>query len=52
MPLGIKLGTAVIGLAMFTTAVLPDRQTAKVFDVVFKGVRGILATAMGTGLKV
>lgn len=52
MNTGLKIGTAVIGLAMFTTAVLPDRQTAKVFDVVFKGIRGILATAMGTGQKV
>lgn len=52
MNAGLKIGTLVVGLAMFTTAVLPDRQTAKVFDVVFKGVRGILATAMGTGQKV
>lgn len=52
MPTAAKIGTAVIGLAMFTTAVLPDRQTAKIFDVVLKGFRGILATAMGTGQKV
>jgi hypothetical protein len=52
MNAGLKIGTAIIGLAMFTTAVLPDRQTAKVFDVVHKGFRGILATAMGTGQRV
>lgn len=47
-----RLGAGVIGLAMFTTAVLPDRQTAKVGQVIFDGIRGILATAMGTGKKV
>lgn len=49
---GLKIATLVVGLAMFTTAVLPGRQTPAVFKTVFDGTRGILATAMGTGKQV
>lgn len=44
----LRLGTLTIGLAMFTTAVLPGRQTDKVIDAAGRFVRGVLGTAMGT----
>lgn len=44
----LKVATWTIGLAMFTTAVLPGRTTDKVIDAAGRFVRGVLGTAMGT----
>lgn len=43
-----KLGMGIIGVAMVTTAILPDRQTAKVIDAIRKLFTISLGTAMGT----
>lgn len=43
-----KLGMGIIGVAMVTTALLPDRQTAAVLDAFRKLFTGSLGTAMGT----
>lgn len=43
-----KLGTAIIGLALVTTLILPGRQTPAVINA-FEGLStGTLSTAMGT----
>lgn len=47
-----KSATAVIGIAMVTTLILPNRQTAQVIGAVRDLFRGTLATAMGTGKQV
>ena len=43
-----KVLLAVVGVAMVTTATLPDRQTAKVIGAVSDFFRGSLATAMAS----
>lgn len=43
-----KLGTAVIGLAMVTTLILPKRQTVPVINAVNNLIARTLGTAMGT----
>lgn len=43
-----RLGMGIIAVAMVTTALLPDRQTAKVVDAIRKLFTGSLGTAMGT----
>jgi hypothetical protein len=43
-----KAFAAIIGLAMFTTAILPGRQTPQVFAAGGKAVSQVLGTAMGT----
>jgi len=45
---GEKYAALIVGLAMATTLVLPDRQTAGVIESFGKAIRGILGTAMGT----
>jgi hypothetical protein len=47
-----KAMMGVIGIAMVTTLVLPNRQTAKVMGATGGAARGVLATAMGTGKAV
>lgn len=47
-----KLVTGIVAIGMATTLTLKDRQTAKVGSTLFSGVRGLLATAMGTGKRV
>ena len=41
-----------LGIALATTLLLPERQTVPVAREVFGGLRGLLATVMGTGKKV
>lgn len=43
-----KLGTAVIGLAMVTTLILPGRQTVPVINAINRLSTRLLGTAMGT----
>jgi hypothetical protein len=43
-----KLGIAIIGVAMATTLVLPDRKTADVAKAFFGGISQWTGTAMGT----
>lgn len=43
-----KVLLAITGVGMFTTAVLPGRQTAKVIDALSNFFRGSLATAMAS----
>lgn len=43
-----KIGMGIIGVAMITTAVLPDRKTAAVIDAIRKLFSGSLGVAMGT----
>lgn len=44
--------TALFGIALATTLLLPNRQTPAVANAFLGGFRGILATAMGTGKTV
>jgi hypothetical protein len=46
-----KVLLAIVGVGMVTTAILPNRQTAKVIDAVRKLFTGSLATAMASGVK-
>lgn len=43
-----KLGTAIIGLAMVTTLILPGRQTVPVINAASRLSTRLLGTAMGT----
>lgn len=45
---GEKYAALIVGLAMVTTLILPDRKTSKVIDSFGKAAKGILGTAMGT----
>ncbi len=47
MGTGERIALAIVGVGALTTAILPDRQTAKVIDAIRKLFRGGLATAMG-----
>jgi len=47
-----KVAMGIVGIAMVTTLILPDRQTPKVIDAFTRLFRGSLATAMGTGKRV
>lgn len=47
-----KLLTMAFGIALVTTLILPKRQTPGVIGAVTGGLRGIMATAMGTGRAV
>ncbi len=49
-----KFLTAIVGIALVTTLVLPKRQTPQVIDKFAGGVSKVLGTAMGTnaGAKV
>lgn len=47
-----KSVTAIIGIGMITTLILPGRQTALVINALTSLFRGSLATAMGTGKAV
>ncbi len=47
-----KIAMGIIGVAMITTAVLPNRQTTQVINAFSNLFRGSLATAMGTGKQV
>ena len=42
----------VAGIALATTLILPGRQTPQVINAGTGFVRGVLATAMGTGKRV
>lgn len=44
--------TWLFGIALATTLVLKDRQTAPILREGLGGFRGVLATAMGTGKQV
>lgn len=52
MSLAQKIAMGVLGIALATTLLLPDRQTVPVLRTAAEGGRGILATAMGIGKKV
>ncbi len=43
-----KVLTAVVGVAMVTTLILPKRQTANVISAAGKSFSSVLGTAMGT----
>lgn len=47
-----KSVTAIIGIALITTMILPNRQTPQVIGAFGSLFRGSLATAMGTGKAV
>lgn len=47
-----KIIGGIVGVAMVTTLILPRRQTPQVITAAFTGLRGFLATAMGTGRRV
>ncbi len=48
MALAQKLGMAIIGVALATTLVLPDRKTPDVLNAGRQFATGVLGTAMGT----
>ena len=43
----MKVATAIVGVAMVTTLVLPGRQTPAVLDKLFGGFAGTLRAATG-----
>lgn len=43
----MKVATAIVGVAMATTLVLPGRQTPAVIDKLFSGFAGSLRAATG-----
>lgn len=47
-----KIALGIIGIGMVTTLILPKRQTPQVITAGATGLRGLLATAMGTGKTV
>ena len=47
-----KFMMGVVGIALVTTLILPQRQTPPVIGAATGFVRGTLSTAMGTGKKV
>jgi hypothetical protein len=47
-----KVALAIVGVALVTTLVLPNRQTPKVIGATGTAFRQSLATAMGTGKRV
>lgn len=47
-----KFLTAIVGVALVTTLILPKRQTPAVINSATGFVRGVTATAMGTGKAV
>jgi hypothetical protein len=52
MGTGEKIAMGIVSVAMITTLILPNRQTASVISAVTGLFRGSLATAMGTGKSV
>jgi hypothetical protein len=43
-----KFLTAIVGIALVTTLVLPNRSTGTVFTTGGQAISGLLSTAMGT----
>lgn len=43
----MKVATAIVGVAMVTTLVLPGRQTPQVIEKLFSGFSGSLRAATG-----
>jgi hypothetical protein len=52
MPVFQKLVGGAVAIGLVTTAILPKRQTVGVINAITAFVRGVLATAMGTGKRV
>jgi hypothetical protein len=47
-----RIALAIVGVALVTTLVLPNRQTVGAINATGGAFRGALATAMGTGRRV
>lgn len=52
MPVAQKFLGGIIMIGLVTTLILPKRQTVGVMNAATGFVRGVLATAMGTGKRV
>lgn len=52
MPLLTQFLAGAVAIGMVTTAILPKRQTPAVINAITAFIRGVLATAMGTGKAV
>jgi hypothetical protein len=47
-----RVALAIVGVALVTTLILPNRQTPRVIGATGTAFRQSLATAMGTGRRV
>jgi hypothetical protein len=47
MPTVEKIAMGIVGIALVTTLILPDRQTVPVLNATFGGFANSLKTAMG-----